>query len=52
MKSCKGYYAFRPFDMQKFENIEDKNKIHQLENKNSIINTEDLKDQCTLNQIR
>jgi len=52
MKSCKQYYSFRQFDIQKFENIEDKKKIHQFENKSSTINTEDLKDKYTLNQLR
>jgi len=52
MNKNKCYYTMHQFDLQKFENIEDKKVIHQFENKNTTIDTKKLKDQYILNHIR
>lgn len=52
MKKYKSYYTMHQFDMQKFENIEDKKVIHQFESKQLTIDLGELKDKYILNQIR
>lgn len=52
MNKGKKYYSIEKFDLSKLKNIEDRELIHQFENKNLIINIEKLKSQCTLNQLR
>jgi hypothetical protein len=52
MNQYKDYYKVHQFDLLKFENIEEKKVIHQFENKNTTVDTENLKDQYVLNHIR
>lgn len=52
MNPNKEYYSINQFNLERLENVEDKNLIHEFENKNMDMNLENLKEKFTLNQLR